>query len=258
MDIDWYDLTWSQGGGLDCQSWHLVCSGRAGDSRTCSPSPWLGDLQDHYARWWGTDCKTKSRIKDLATFVMLSNKVIVFVRIVKTATTVNVATTALVAMAVIWMWLQVSGRPISPVWGWTYLPTSWRHMCHLLNCEGGCSSMLGSRLRACCINVHVSVQSGPSIDNKKNKTWRTSLSRSISPPLNFLILSQFSLSLSIFSISLHFPILSPFPFQFLVRSPFSLHFLRSRFPASCRLRPLQCLAGYYHINAGHLLDTKNK
>ena len=44
------------------------------------------------------DCKTKSRTKDLATFVMPSNKVIVFVSFVKTAMA-NVATTAFVAMA---------------------------------------------------------------------------------------------------------------------------------------------------------------
>ena len=27
----------------------------------------------------------------------------------------------------------MSGRPTSPVWAWTFLSTSWRHMYHLLN-----------------------------------------------------------------------------------------------------------------------------
>ena len=51
--------------------------------------------------------------------------------------------------------------------------------------------------------------------------------------LHFLSLFLFPQSLSIFSLSLHFLILSPFPLQFLVRSLFPRHFLAGHLPA-CR------------------------
>ena len=135
-------------------------------------------VPDHYAGWWGADCNKESRRKDLAISVVPSNKMIVSASRVKTATcTANAVTTAFVARSILVMsmWPQMSGRPSLQARGWTCRPTSWRHMSHhFVNCEGGCPSILGSCLRAWtksrllqfCINVHVSVQSGESMDNK--------------------------------------------------------------------------------------------